>query len=106
MLDLKIIIPDMKINVVKTNKTMVLSVKSMGELFGVQPYLAIKTKDGRYLWENFDKQSDKEWSFVFDEFHIPANCVEEIGVASNSTSGNTQIVIYNVDSDLLSTYDL
>jgi len=106
MLDLKITIPDMRVNVVKTSKTIELHVKSVGKLFGVQPYLAIKTRDGRYLWENFDRHSDKEWSFVFDEFHIPANCLEEIGVASNSPSGNSQIIIYNVDSELLSTYEL
>jgi len=106
MLDLKIIIPDMKVNVVKTSKTIELHVKSVGKLFGVQPYLAIKTRDGRYLWENFDRHSDKEWSFVFDEYHISANSVEEIGVASNSTSGNSQVVIYNIDSDQLSTYNL
>jgi hypothetical protein len=96
----------MRVNVVKTSKTIELHVKSVGKLFGVQPYLAIKTRDGRYLWENFDRQSDKEWSFVFDEYHISANSVEEIGVASNSTSGNSQVVIYNIDSDQLSTYNL
>ena len=61
-------------------------VLSKEKIFGSQPYLAIKTVDDRYLWENFDKLDEKKWRFVFDEFHVNLNLIELIGVAANSIS--------------------
>ena len=39
-----------------------------GEIFGPQPYLAIKTKTNNYVHDNFDiMETKRKWTFVFDE---------------------------------------
>ena len=44
-----------------------LMVKSNHATFGSQPFLAIKTKDQRYLSDNFDVQTPKHsWTYTFD----------------------------------------
>jgi len=63
-----------------------------GEIFGPQPYLAFKTKNGDYFHDNFDSQiSRQSFSYVFDEYTIPLKNVESIAVASNDKYGNTFI---------------
>ena len=70
-----------------------LSVETLnGEIFGPQPYLAIKTKSGEYFHDNFDFQlSKRSFSYVFDEYTILPENIESIGVASNDKYGNTFI---------------
>lgn len=70
-----------------------LSVDTLnGEIFGPQPYLAIKTKSGEYFHDNFDFQLPKHsFSYVFDEYTILPENIESIGVASNDKYGNTFI---------------
>jgi len=105
MLNLESESPNLNVNFHKKNRNeLILSVKAKGVLFGPQPYLAIKTRDGRYLWENFDKQGEKEWSFTFDKNHIPFDLLEKVGVASNSPSGSSQVVVYDLDSEKLESY--
>lgn len=61
-----------------------------GELFGPQPYLAIKTKKGEYFHDNFDfGEFKKEYFYTFDRYTIPLNLVEKIVIASNDKYGNT-----------------
>ena len=91
--------PKIEINFKKTNKKAVLEVTSNGDLFGSQPYLAIKTRDDRYLWENFDFQGENKWSFTFDSQHIDIKIVEKIGVAGNSSGGNTNVLVYDIDTE-------
>lgn len=70
-----------------------------GEIFGPQPYLAIKTKSGDYFHDNFDFILTKHsFSYVFDEYTIPLENIESIAVASNDKYGNTFIkkIIPNV----------
>jgi len=63
-----------------------------GEIFGPQPYLAFKTKNGDYFHDNFDSQiSRQSFSYVFDEYTIPLRNIESIAVASNDKYGNTFI---------------
>jgi len=100
MLNLKPTSPNLNIRFNKKSKDeLILSIKAEGDLFGPQPYLAIKTRDARYLWENLDRQSKDEWSFTFDGNHISPNSIEKVGVASNSPSGSTQVVVYDLDSE-------
>lgn len=72
----------------------VLSIKVLnGEIFGPQPYLAIKTKRGEYFHDNFDfGEFKKEYFYTFDRYTIPIEKVKEIGVAANDKYGNTCIV--------------
>ena len=69
-----------------------LHIRAGRQLFGPQPYLALKLKDGRYCWENLDVQSDNHWSFTFDQNHADMNMVEKIGVAANSASGTAEVI--------------
>lgn len=70
-----------------------LSVETLtGEIFGPQPYLAIKTKSGEYFHDNFDFQIPRRsFSYVFDEYTIQLENIESFGVASNDKYGNTFI---------------
>lgn len=61
-----------------------------GEIFGPQPYLALKTKNGDYFHDNFDFQlSKRSFSYVFDEYTIPLKNIDSFAVASNDKYGNT-----------------
>ena len=100
MLSLKISSPGIKVLFDYCDKNCIeMLVSSKEEIFGSQPYLAIKTVDGRYLWENFDKLTEKKWRFVFDEFHVNLNLIESIGVAANSISGVSDVVVYDLIDD-------
>lgn len=64
-----------------------------GELFGPQPYLAIKTKCGEYFHDNFDfQETGKSFSYVFDAYTIPVDQLECVKVAGNDKYGNQCIV--------------
>lgn len=75
----------------KSSDSFRLTVVINGILFGTQPFLAIEMDGSRYMWENFDQQGDRLWTFIFDNNHIPAERVTAIGVAANSTSGHTTV---------------
>lgn len=65
-----------------------LRVTAEGELFGPQPFLALKTKDGRYIWDNFDVfEPRRVWTYTFDSNTIKFSEIEKIGVASNNPCG-------------------
>ena len=74
-----------------------LIVKSRKKLFGPQPFLAIKSKEGKYYWDNFDFLEDKIWSYTFDNNTIELDKIEEIGIASNTPSGVTEIINYSCE---------
>lgn len=63
-----------------------------GKVFGPQPWLAIKTKSGRYIHDNFDFGLDGEsWSYVFNENMIKFEDLDTIGVAANDYYGHTVV---------------
>lgn len=71
-----------------------LKVSTVGSVFGPQPYLAIKTSDGRYIWDNFDvKVPNEEWTYTFDSNTIGLSEVEKIGVASSDPCGTVCVVL-------------
>lgn len=62
----------------------------LGEIFGSQPFLAIKTKDGQYLHDNLDFTSDgRSWTYTFDEQTLELNEVAIIGVSSAGKFGGS-----------------
>ncbi len=73
-------------------------VSSNATVFGPQPFLAIKTLEGQYIWDNFDFQSAGHWSYFFDSNTIPVKCVEKIGIAANSSTGTTEVILYDLCS--------
>ena len=78
------------INELSVNKIIVT--QKMGEVFGSQPYLAIKTKEGRYYHDNFNERSHKKtWEYILDSSSIKLQEIEKIVVASNDRYGNQSI---------------
>lgn len=74
-----------------------LHVDSSADTFGPQPFLAIKTKDGRYFMDNFDFQVPRRsWTYTFDEHSIQLGAVDKIGIASNSRCGTKCIRMMEV----------
>lgn len=70
-----------------------LLVTVQGEIFGPQPFLALKTKDGRYIWENLDVQvPGKQWSYTFDSNTVAMHTLEKLGIAANNRYGITRII--------------
>lgn len=73
-----------------------LDIKVDKDIFGPQPFLAIKTKDNKYVWDNLDfYKYGKEWTYTFDNNTIEWENVEKIGVAANNESGFTSVVVVN-----------
>lgn len=84
---------------VEKGREIKLTVKTENNIFGPQPYLAIKTKDGRYIWDNFDFQEKNVWTYTFDRDSIVYDLVEELGVAANNACGQTEVMNYSVEAD-------
>lgn len=65
---------------------------SNSEVFGPQPYLAIKTKSGRFIHDNFDFGLDgRSWHYVFDYNTVLSSDLEMVGIAANNIYGDTFI---------------
>ncbi len=71
---------------------MIRVITEAGKVFGPQPFLAIKARDGRFIHDNFDFSLDlKEWSYPFHADTIEFCDVAEIGVAASDQYGNVCI---------------
>lgn len=74
-----------------------------GELFGPQPFLAIKSLDGQYFHDNLDLQEPKlSWSYVFDNQSIPIDQIMTIGISGASKSGDPIVLIKQLSASALS----
>ncbi|MBL0928985.1 MAG: hypothetical protein IBJ15_02505 [Alphaproteobacteria bacterium] len=71
-----------------------LTVSSIGgALFGPQPFLAIRGRDGAIHHDNFDfQQPGRFWTYTFDDQTIPLLDVAEIGVGSAGLDGEFCVV--------------
>jgi hypothetical protein len=70
----------------------VLRVTAEGDIFGPQPYLAMKTMSEQYYWENFDFQGEDGWSYTFDFNTFEIDAIRTIGVAANTSTGASEVV--------------
>jgi len=69
-----------------------------GSLFGPQPFLAIKSRDGHYFHDNFDViKNGQHWSYVFDEHTLKLNDVDTVGVGGAGQCGGYHVALYPVD---------
>ena len=74
--------------------THILNVSSATPTFGPQPWLALKTVEGTYHFDNFDIDTPfHQWQYVFDEETFPLAAVNAIGVAANNAFGTTTVVV-------------
>jgi hypothetical protein len=64
-----------------------------GKVFGPQPFLAVKTRSGRFIHENFDFGTDlKTWSYTFDMESIRQEDLDMVGLGANDQYGNTCVI--------------
>jgi len=74
----------------------VLKVQSSTPTFGPQPWLALKTVEGTYHFDNFDIDTPfHQWKYVFDEETFPLLALNAIGVAANNSFGTTTVAVMN-----------
>ncbi|MCI9033388.1 MAG: hypothetical protein HFJ08_04935 [Lachnospiraceae bacterium] len=73
-----------------------LLIEADKNIFGVQPFFCLKLLGSRYIWSNLDFVGDYRWSFTFDRDSVVLDSVEKIGIAANSLSGVTDVVIVDV----------
>ncbi len=75
-------------------------------IFGPQPFLSLKTKDGRYIWENFDVSVPKrQWTYTFDSNTIDLHDIDTIGVAANNSYGIAKVVLVRSAGKEILTYN-
>lgn len=76
-----------------------LKIKADKEIFGPQPFFAVKTKGAQYRYENTDIHKPfMEWSYTFDSHSIPLEVIDKIGIAANDKAGNTTVVTVNTEN--------
>lgn len=92
-LDLKYEEFNLNVDLIKTRGRIYLDILVDKDIFGPQPFLAIKTKDGRYFWDNLDFYKSREWRYTFDNNTIDFEQISEIGVAANNQCGVTKVVV-------------
>ena len=64
---------------------------SNGRVFGPQPFLAIKSKKGNYIYDNFDFVDKDIWAYSFHQDTIMLKDVKKVYIAANDKYGNTVI---------------
>ena len=62
-----------------------------GKVFGPQPFLAIKTKSRRFIYDNLDFIDENTWAYAFHGDTLPIEDVSKLSVAANDVYGNTYI---------------
>jgi hypothetical protein len=68
-----------------------------GEIFGPQPYLAIKTRTGQYFHDNLDViEHRKLWTYVFDEQTIQRVNVSLVGLGCAGRYGGYCVQVIKV----------
>lgn len=87
--------PELGADLEEIEGSTVLSVGCQNDIFGPQPFLALKTKSGDYIWQNFDRPDTSVWTYTFDFHTLPIESIDCIGVAANSPSGATDVLKIN-----------
>jgi hypothetical protein len=68
-----------------------------GAIFGPQPYLAIKSREGHFYHDNFDVlQPSRVWTYVLDNQTIELGSVLKIGAAAAGRFGGHAIAILDL----------
>lgn len=84
---------DFDIRIKNANGCDKLIIEVNNKIFGPQPFLALKLKNGRYVWDNLDfTVPGKVWSYSFDTNTVKLGDVDVIGVASNNAYGFTRVI--------------
>lgn len=90
--------PDFTVNLEEENQSSKVKIMSKNDIFGPQPFFAIKTKTEQYLWDNLDFQGENCWTYTFDFHTVDIDAVEKIGIAANTESGVTEVLVLNPEN--------
>ncbi len=91
---------DMDVRFTRRGGSLRLEVETDVATFGPQPYLAVRTRDRRYLSDNFDLQEPRRrWSYVFDEQTILPDSIDAVGVAATGPDGSTCVALYSASGE-------
>jgi hypothetical protein len=86
--------PQLRINL-NGNKLCVEVVE--GEIFGPQPFLAMKTRLGHYHHDNFDViEPQRKWGYVLDDQTLQKACISRIGVGTAGRYGKSCVATMNL----------
>lgn len=88
-------LPDFKVEL--NGNVMRLNLIS-GDIWGVQPFLALRTHSGEYFHDNFIIDDEKTWTYAFDDDSLNINEISDIGFACNDVVGNTCVVRMKLSS--------
>jgi len=68
-----------------------------GAIFGPQPYLAMKSREGRFYHDNFDVlEPNRVWTYVLDSQTIDVGSISKIGAAAAGRYGGSFIAVLNL----------
>jgi hypothetical protein len=85
---------ELEATLAKDGDRLLLTVESNHDTFGPQPFLAVKSHDQAYSFDNLDVQVPfRNWSYVFDEQSFRPKALEAIGVASADRYGQTAVLV-------------
>lgn len=95
----ELIEPEFDISLKKSHHKSILNIACKNKIFGVQPFLAIKTKTNQYYWENLDFGLEPyKWYYTFDYANIDIESIDKLGVAANTITGITEVCVLDVKS--------
>jgi len=85
--------PKFKIDI--NDKRLKINLKE-GTVWGVQPFLAIRTHDNRYYHDNFILDDNSQWTYPFDKNSMELHSLDKVGFACNDLVGNTTATVIDV----------
>lgn len=75
----------------------VVRIRSSRPTFGPQPFLALRTREGRYFHDNLDVQQPfREWTYVLDDHTFPLHSLAAVGVGSCDPAGNAATTVLDL----------
>jgi hypothetical protein len=85
---------DFDVTLESRGASQLLRVEARGQVFGPQPFLAVRTMDRRYISDNFDFQiPGKLWTYTFDHQSIYPGSFDRVGVGASSPDGSTCVMV-------------
>ncbi len=76
-----------------------LTVTSNHPVWGIQPFLALRTHEGSYYHDNFIIDSSTQWTYPFDATTISKKSLTHIGFAANDSVGNVSGCVCELDTE-------
>jgi hypothetical protein len=93
---------DFSVTLESHGSSQLLRVEAQGQVFGPQPFLAVRTLDRRYISDNFDFQiPGKLWTYTFDQQSILPGSFDRVGVGATSPDGSTCVAVLDGNGNLV-----